>query len=899
MRDYSGVREVRPDTPTYTDWGGGSGEAAEQYGKNCLGRADRTFSQGLQCQQINSVMALLSMEDSAFVVHSPLGCSGCCSMANDWFRVGQAHRRSFPIRNARIIVTNLDEKDVIHGGEQKLREALRLAWTRYQPKLIFIFTSCASGIIGDDVDTIAAEAQKEFGGPIVIPIHCEGFKSKICASGYDASFLAMTKYILKDIPEGKQETIPGLLNLFAPPTVSFQDQTEIERILGAIGITTNYIPFYSSLEKIRRIPQAQASTAICKVFADEFMKDLQEDYGIPYSHTIMPIGTRNTDKWLLGIAEVMGKTGEATAYIEQRRLDAEIRRVLREMTARIAENRESLRIFHEKLIFIETIRARARYSRDIHGHFALEPAASGALILKQARHPLLGRRAVPIDFTMGRSFPGETGAAETGGAEAGDAEGPAASRDIRTVIITGPNTGGKTVALKTVGLFVLMNQFGLALPAEEGTRLPVFDGIYADIGDEQSLSQSLSTFSAHMTNIAAIAQSATADSLILLDELGSGTDPQEGSAIAMAILDHLIEKGSRLIVTTHHGVLKNYGYTRLGVENASVEFDSRTLSPTYRIVMGIPGESRAVDIAERNGLPAEIVRAARAYLADERSDVSALITELKQKHQDLDSAAQVTKSEALKLREERRKADLRELRLKQKELEMKEGGMGQFRLLLAESRKKLENLVREVKEGELTREKTLKVKEFLKELEETVSAEDAALETEKQYLSGESAAARDTTVPILPGMEVLAGEFKRRGTVIRPDKKTGDAGNWIVEIGSLRLTMNEKDLSPLPPSQVERKPLIAPADLAGDTQAKFEISLRGMRMDEALEALQRQMDAAVLSGLGEFSVVHGKGDGILQRAVHEYLKHQNQVADYYFSRPELGGFGRTEVILKR
>ncbi|GHT80105.1 hypothetical protein FACS1894130_10710 [Spirochaetia bacterium] len=319
MREYSGVREVRPDTPTYTDWGGGSCEAAEQYGKKCLARADRTFSQGLQCQQINSVMALLSMEDSAFVVHSPLGCSGCCSMANDWFRVGQAHRRSFPIRNARIIVTNLDEKDVIHGGEQKLREALRLAWTRYQPKLIFIFTSCASGIIGDDVDFIAADVQKEFADPIVIPVHCEGFKSKICASGYDASFLAMTKYIFKDIPKGKQEIIPGLLNLFAPPTVSFQDQTEIERILGAIGITTNYIPFYSSLEKIRRIPQAQASTAICKVFADEFMKDLQQDYGIPYSHTIMPIGTRNTDKWLLGIAEIMGKTSEAKAYIEKER----------------------------------------------------------------------------------------------------------------------------------------------------------------------------------------------------------------------------------------------------------------------------------------------------------------------------------------------------------------------------------------------------------------------------------------------------------------------------------------------------------------------------------------------------------------------------------------------------
>jgi DNA mismatch repair protein MutS2 len=687
------------------------------------------------------------------------------------------------------------------------------------------------------------------------------------------------------------------------------------------------LPEFREIKRRIRALQGDLETAVARYSAtDESRRMLQSGLPSQRDGRMVLALKANFRGRIKGIVHEVSATGQTLfvepedvveknndIIIEQRRLDAEIRRVLREMTAGIAENREDLRIFHEKLIHIETIRARARYSRDIHGHFALEPTVSGSrhadpgstspdfasgsagtLVLKQARHPLLGRRAVPIDFTMGRFFPGETGIAGTG-----DPGGPAAPRDIRTVIITGPNTGGKTVALKTVGLFALMNQFGLALPAEEGTRLPVFDGIYADIGDEQSLSQSLSTFSAHMTNIAAIAQSATADSLILLDELGSGTDPQEGSAIAMAILDHLIEKGSRLIVTTHHGVLKNYGYTRVGVENASVEFDSRTLSPTYRIVMGIPGESRAVDIAERNGLPPEIVRAARAYLADERSDVSALITELKQKHQDLDSAAQITKSEALKLREERRKADLRELRLKQKELEMKEGGMGQFRLLLAESRKKLENLVREVKEGELTREKTLKVKEFLKELEETVSAEDAALETEKQYLSGESEVTRDTAIPILPGMEVLAGEFKRRGTVIRPDKKTGDAGNWIVEIGSLRLTMNEKDLSPLPPSQVERKPLIAPADLAGDTQARFEISLRGMRMDEALEALERQMDAAVLSGLGEFSVVHGKGDGILQRAVHEYLKHQSQVADYYFSRPELGGFGRTEVILKR
>jgi DNA mismatch repair protein MutS2 len=317
--------------------------------------------------------------------------------------------------------------------------------------------------------------------------------------------------------------------------------------------------------------------------------------------------------------------------IENRRLEAEIRRVLREMTGRIAEHREALGEFHRGIIALECIRAKARYCRDTKGVFARDGggpenggSTGGPLILKQARHPLLGAAAVPIDVAM------------DGG--------------TRTVIITGPNTGGKTVTLKTAGLFALMNQTGLALPAEEGTALPLFDGVYADIGDEQSISQSLSTFSAHMTNIAGIAGAATEKSLVLLDELGSGTDPEEGSAIAMAILDYLIEKKVRLITTTHHGILKNYGYTRPGVENASVEFDGRTLSPTYRILMGIPGESRAVDIAARNGLPPAIVATARSYLDEERSDVSAMIRGLREKHRELEAAAEKGRAEETQLR---------------------------------------------------------------------------------------------------------------------------------------------------------------------------------------------------------------------------------------------------------
>ncbi|MDR1030931.1 MAG: endonuclease MutS2 [Treponema sp.] len=558
--------------------------------------------------------------------------------------------------------------------------------------------------------------------------------------------------------------------------------------------------------------------------------------------------------------------------IERQRLEQEIRRILRELTGRMVEQRQALTGFHEGLIYLETIRARARYACETQGHFAQGGLGCGVL-LKQARHPLLGVHAVPIDFVM--------------------------EPHTKVVIITGPNTGGKTVSLKTLGLFVLMNQFGLALPAAAGTTLPICDGVYGDIGDEQSLSQSLSTFSAHMSAIAAIMAQATEHSLVLLDELGAGTDPEEGSALAMAIIDHLLEKQVRLVATTHQGSLKYYGYTHEQVENASVEFDAETLSPTYRLIKGVPGESRAVDIAARNGIPQAIIDQARSYLKDEQADVSALIQGLTMKHQELNTALKLKQQEEQRLREEQRRADLKELRLRQQEAELKAGAVGKLQRLLEESRKTLENLVREVKEGELSREKTVKVKEFLKNLETTVAVEDAALKKEAQVLAEAAhpfAGEPEPGPPIQlkPGTLVLAGKSKCQGRVFRADKN----GSWVVEIGSLKMSFPEQDLYPLPLAQEEQKPLISLPDFSSDLIPRFEISLRGMHLEEAIKTLERQIDAAVLSGLREFSVIHGKGEGILQQGVHAFLKEQPQVAEYYFSRPELGGFGRTEVVMK-
>ncbi|MDR1839214.1 MAG: endonuclease MutS2 [Treponema sp.] len=584
--------------------------------------------------------------------------------------------------------------------------------------------------------------------------------------------------------------------------------------------------------------------------------------------------------------DVVEKNNEI--LIEKRNLDAEIQKILRELTEKISAFAEDLKSLYTIIIELECLRARARYSAATKGHFA--DNADGVqerLILKQARHPML-KKAVPVNIEM--------------------------NSGTRTLIITGPNTGGKTVALKTLGLLAMMNQSGLALPVEEGSALPVFDGIYADIGDEQSIDQSLSTFSAHITNISAITSYATEKSLVLLDELGSGTDPEEGSAIAMAILDYLIEKNSRMIITTHHGVLKNYGYTRQGVENASVEFNVQTLSPTYKIINGLPGESRALDIAAANGLDSEIVETARRYIDEKKSDVSEMIKSLEQKQRELAGIEQKSTLEQKRLKEEKRNADLKELRLRQKEAELKRESVGKLQAFLRESRKTLENLVRELKEGEVDREKTLKVKEFLNELARNAEDESAVLDEEERAIM-EQIQKNETNAPVYaaafaPGVEVLAGPSKQRGVIVRKDKKSGGSNLWVVETGSIKMSFQEKDLISVSPNSLNSEAAGKrqgaktasstswSAEYESSGNAVFELKLLGMRLEEAKEALRRQIEAASLSGLKTFAVIHGKGSGVLQKGIHDYLKKDPAVADYYFSRPELGGFGRTEVVLR-
>ncbi len=324
----------------------------------------------------------------------------------------------------------------------------------------------------------------------------------------------------------------------------------------------------------------------------------------------------------------------------------------------------------ERAAFLDTILARARYALQHSCRRAdmSEGAVGspGCIELRDARHPLLGQRVVPVSVSAGA--------------------------DNRVLIITGPNTGGKTVSLKMVGLLALMNQFGMEIPAAEGSLLPLFDEIFADIGDEQSIEQSLSTFSAHIGNLSRIVRRVTPRSLVLLDELGAGTDPQEGVALAMALLDHFLTAGCLVLVSTHHGILKNYGATRPGAQNASMGFDRQTLGPTYRILMGVPGESHALEIARRSGLPESVLSNASSYLDGERTDISRIVSNLAERHHKLVKAEEEHEALAHDLREKWRTTDLKALTLRQKELELRRHGLKELRDFLGEARREWDAL---------------------------------------------------------------------------------------------------------------------------------------------------------------------------------------------------------------
>jgi DNA mismatch repair protein MutS2 len=632
--------------------------------------------------------------------------------------------------------------------------------------------------------------------------------------------------------------------------------------------------------------------------------------------TVLPLSANYRNR-VKGIVHEVSQTG-ATLFVEpadlvdlnnelrevQAAYDQEIQRILRDLTATVRGRLAELEALEAETAELDAMLARARYGEQ-HGCFPAGTAAppnagagpreagpgkadaasaAPALRLTGARHPLLRGPVVPINVELHAPH--------------------------RGLIVTGPNTGGKTVALKTVGLLALMNQFGLEIPADEGSRLPIFDDVFADIGDEQSLEQSLSTFSGHMTTIAEILSRADGRSLVLLDELGAGTDPEEGSALAMSILDEIERVGATAVVTTHHGALKNYAYRSAVFENASVEFDPEQLAPTYHLLIGVPGTSHALEIAARNGIPDTVVDRARGYVREGQGDEARIIRDLTEKQVELHRATRERDAELADLR--RRQAELEEQsqRLSERELSLRKEGLQEFERLSRETRRRLENLVREIREGELTREKTARVREFLDELSDT------AREKEQDIASAEREQSRrtrpeGTPVELEPGMEVAVGESGRRGVIRRRGR--GDA--WVVETESVRLELPADQLVPVGSAGAGGGGRGGPGDGGhpggghpGGGRVSYErgrspapaleLDLRGYRLEEAIAAVDRQIDDCLLAGLDRFSIIHGKGEGVLSTGIREHLAGREEIASHAFARPEEGGFGKTIVHLR-
>ena len=572
----------------------------------------------------------------------------------------------------------------------------------------------------------------------------------------------------------------------------------------------------------------------------------------------------------------------------QAEYEQELHRLLVSISAKLAEEAEALERAYDLVLELDCAAAAARWAYTENGVFVPDTGNSQYFYLQTARHPLLGAAAVPIDLKL--------------------------APEERILIITGPNTGGKTVSLKTAALFVLLNQTGWPVLAGEETRLPVFRYVGCAIGDEQSLDRSLSTFSAYMRTVGELLAAADEESLILLDELGSGTDPQEGGALAMAILDELFARRSRVFVTSHHGVLKNYAYRKSGCVNASVSFDEATLRPSYRILMGIPGESRAVDIAEKNGLSPDVIRAARAYMADSSADAAALIKGLMEKHEQL-AVFEREKDETEKaLREKQRRFDLNALKLRQKEQVLRSQGYKRLNDLFEQKRNEIENLVREIQEGELTHEKTSKLKQFFADFGKMLAEEQTDICNEQEELSalqqalqnreqangkpanGMSATGAPVSEILTEGMEVFIPHLHRRGVIIRKEKK-----NWLVAVDTVKMTFPADKLEPLNLSGTTplRTPqVVVEAELHKESRPELELRLLGMRLDEAEKHLQNQLDLALMHNMQEFSIVHGKGNGVLQTMVQEKLAAAPYVAEFFFARPEHGGTGKTIVRLR-
>lgn len=553
------------------------------------------------------------------------------------------------------------------------------------------------------------------------------------------------------------------------------------------------------------------------------------------------------------------------AQIEERQEEL---KVLAELSALIAPYRHDIQNNEWVLGKLDFINAKAALAHDMKASLPLL-SAKNYVNLRHARHPLIApEKVVANDIKIGE--------------------------DYQAIIITGPNTGGKTITLKTFGLIQLMGQAGLFIPAEEGSTIGVFDNIFADIGDEQSLEQNLSTFSGHIDNVKTILERVTDRSLVLLDELGAGTDPKEGAALAMAILDELGNKGTTVVITTHYPELKAYGYDRAKTINASMEFDQQTLKPTYRLLLGIPGRSNGIEIAQRLGISTGIINEARALIDDDSQDLNKMIGDLVEQRKQ----ARIENERLTKLvsQNEKTKHELDERlnRFNEQRDKLFDQARSQANHQVSMAKKKANSIIHHLRQLEVKQGAGVKENEL-------IDAQGAlnALHQEDPRLKHNSVLRRAKAKHDLhKGDAVLVKSYGQYGELL---SKRGNH-KWEVQIGILKMEIDEQDLEKvakkdLPQEKTTRR--TRPAVRTKQTRhTSARLDLRGHRYEQAMGELSDFIDHALLNNLSTVTIIHGKGTGALRKGTQQYLQSNPRVKSFSYAAPNAGGDGATIVNLQ-
>ena len=543
--------------------------------------------------------------------------------------------------------------------------------------------------------------------------------------------------------------------------------------------------------------------------------------------------------------------------------EEEIQRILSELTALCAPYSQDILEGLGILGQVDLAFAKARLGREMEG-VQPEMDQQGFLRIIKGRHPLIPKeQVVPIDVWLGEEF--------------------------TTLIITGPNTGGKTVTLKTVGLFALMAQSGLFIPAQTGSRLPVFQAVYGDIGDEQSIEQSLSTFSSHMTNIVEILKQADAGSLVLLDELGAGTDPVEGAALAMSILEELHSRGCRTVATTHYSEIKAFALTRAGMENASMEFDVDRLCPTYRLFIGIPGKSNAFEISKRLGMEERLIEKAREYLKNEDVKFEDVISGAEAQRRQAEEERRLAAAErdaTAKLREEMEK---QRARLEGERETLRAKAREDSRRLVNETREEMEKLVAAIRAIPGLDQRA--ADRVIQRSRDALRKREADLAEPLEKKSQDPGAAPKQ---VRPGETVRILSLDQKATVLSPADAKGDVQ---VQAGIMKLTVKLKDLRLIQDTAPTKG--VGKVQLDTQRQGGLELDVRGKLVDEAILEVDRYIDNCLMSGLDQVSIIHGKGTGALRAGIQDYLKRDKRVKSYRMGAYGEGDAGVTVVTLKK